>query len=124
MIYCAKGKVDVRVMCKMLFHSTYLPTYLPTYSPTNLPTYPPTYVPIDPPTYLPNYPPIHPPTYLTTHPSTHLPTYLPIPVASTWSIGHPWNASFHFSFLTLDSRQDPLDGGSARHKAALHRTQT
>jgi hypothetical protein len=22
----------------------------------------------------------------------------------TWSIGHPWNASFHFSFLILDSR--------------------
>jgi hypothetical protein len=22
-----------------------------------------------------------------------------IPVAPTWSIGHPWNASFHFSFL-------------------------
>jgi hypothetical protein len=25
----------------------------------------------------------------------------PIPVAPTWSIGHPWNASFHFSFLIL-----------------------
>jgi hypothetical protein len=24
----------------------------------------------------------------------------PVPVASTWSIGHPWNASFHFSFFT------------------------
>jgi hypothetical protein len=24
-----------------------------------------------------------------------------IPVAPTWSIGHPWNASFHFSFLIL-----------------------
>jgi hypothetical protein len=22
-----------------------------------------------------------------------------IPVAPTWSMGHPWNASFHFSFL-------------------------
>jgi hypothetical protein len=22
-------------------------------------------------------------------------------VSSTWSIGHPWNASFHFSFLIL-----------------------
>jgi hypothetical protein len=23
------------------------------------------------------------------------------PVAPTWSVGHPWNASFHFSFLNL-----------------------
>jgi hypothetical protein len=25
----------------------------------------------------------------------------PFPVALTWSIGHPWNALFHFSFLIL-----------------------
>jgi hypothetical protein len=33
----------------------------------------------------------------------YLPTYLPIfiHVAPTWSIGHSWNASFHFSFLIL-----------------------
>jgi hypothetical protein len=29
--------------------------------------------------------------------------YLFIPVAPTWSIGHPWNPSFRFSFLTFDS---------------------
>jgi hypothetical protein len=34
---------------------------------------------------------IHPPV----RPSVH------VRVASTWSIGHPWNASFHFSFLLL-----------------------
>jgi hypothetical protein len=44
-----------------------------------------------------------------------------IPVAPTWSIGHPWNASFHFSFS--DSRQDSLDRGSARRKAVTY-TQT
>jgi hypothetical protein len=27
-----------------------------------------------------------------------------IPVAPTLSIGHPWNALFHSSFLILDSR--------------------
>jgi hypothetical protein len=27
-----------------------------------------------------------------------------IPVAPTWSTGHPWNASFHFSFLILVCR--------------------
>jgi hypothetical protein len=43
-----------------------------------------------------------------------------IPLASTWSIGHPWNASFHFSFLIIDRRQDSLDGGSARRKAATY----
>jgi hypothetical protein len=26
-----------------------------------------------------------------------------IPIAPTWSLGHPWNASFHFNFLILDS---------------------
>jgi hypothetical protein len=26
------------------------------------------------------------------------------PVAPIWSIGHPWNALFHFSFLILDSQ--------------------
>jgi hypothetical protein len=35
---------------------------------------------------------------------THLTSHAPIPVAPTWSIGHPWNASFHFSFWILDSR--------------------
>jgi hypothetical protein len=37
---------------------------------------------------------------------------------SLCSIGHLWNASFHFSFLILDGRYDSLDGGSACHKAA------
>jgi hypothetical protein len=34
------------------------------------------------------------------------PFYLSIfvPDAPTWSIGYPWNASFRFSFLILDSR--------------------
>jgi hypothetical protein len=41
-----------------------------------------------------------------------------IPLAPTRSIGRPWNASFNFSFLILESRQDSLDGGSARRKAA------
>jgi hypothetical protein len=38
--------------------------------------------------------------------SIYLSTYLAIfvPVAPTWSIGHSWNASFHFSFLILDSQ--------------------
>jgi hypothetical protein len=27
-----------------------------------------------------------------------------IPVVPTWSTGHPWYASFHFSFLFLDNR--------------------
>jgi hypothetical protein len=38
-----------------------------------------------------------------------------------WSIGHPWNASFHFSFLILDSRYDFLDGGSAQREAATYK---
>jgi hypothetical protein len=29
------------------------------------------------------------------------PYSLIVPFAPTWSIGHPWHASFHFSFLTL-----------------------
>jgi hypothetical protein len=41
-----------------------------------------------------------------------------IPVAPTWRIQHLLNSSFHFRFLILDSRQDSLDGGSARRKAA------
>jgi hypothetical protein len=36
------------------------------------------------------------------YPSIYLSIHLP--VAPTWSIGHPWNASFHLSFLILDSR--------------------
>jgi hypothetical protein len=35
-------------------------------------------------------------------------------------MGHPWNASFHFTFLVLGSRYDSLDGGSARRKAATY----
>jgi hypothetical protein len=31
----------------------------------------------------------------------HLSIYLSIYVAPTWSIGHPWNVLFHFSFLNL-----------------------
>jgi hypothetical protein len=46
-----------------------------------------------------------------------------IPVVPTWSIGHPWNASFHFSVLILDDRQDSLDEWSAHRKAATN-TQT
>jgi hypothetical protein len=46
-----------------------------------------------------------------------------IPVAPSWSVGHPWNASFHFSFLILHSRQDSLDGGSARRKASTYTRQ-
>jgi hypothetical protein len=46
--------------------------------------------------------------------------YLSIHIVPTWSIGHSWNTSFHFSFLILKSRQDSLDGGSARHKAAIN----
>jgi hypothetical protein len=65
----------------------------------------------------------HPSTHPLTHLSTYLPTHLPIPAAPTWSIGHPWNASFHFSFLILDSRYDSLDEGSAHLKAATY-TQT
>jgi hypothetical protein len=42
------------------------------------------------------------------------------PVAPTWSIGHPWNAPFHFSFLISDRRQDSSDGGSACRKAAAY----
>jgi hypothetical protein len=34
----------------------------------------------------------------------YLSIYLSIPVAPTWSIGYPWNASFHFGFLILDSQ--------------------
>jgi hypothetical protein len=42
------------------------------------------------------------------------------PVAPTCSIGHPWNTSFYFSYLILDSRYDSLDGGSARSKVATY----
>jgi hypothetical protein len=50
------------------------------------------------------------------------PDYLSIfvPVAPTWSTGHPWNASFHFSFLNLNCRLETLDGGSARRKTAIY----
>jgi hypothetical protein len=27
-----------------------------------------------------------------------------VPAAPTWNMRHPWNASFHFSFLILESR--------------------
>jgi hypothetical protein len=37
------------------------------------------------------------------------------PVAPTWSVGHPWNALFHFSFLILKQSV-----GSARRKAATY----
>jgi hypothetical protein len=46
--------------------------------------------------------------------------YLYIPVAPTWSIGHPWNAWSYFSFLILDNWQGSLEGGSARRKAATY----
>jgi hypothetical protein len=39
-------------------------------------------------------------------------------VTPTWSIEHPWNASFHFSFLIEGSRLDSMDEGSARRKDA------
>jgi hypothetical protein len=45
---------------------------------------------------------------------------LSIPVVPTWRIGHPWDATFHFSFLILDSRQDSLGRVSARRKAATY----
>jgi hypothetical protein len=50
------------------------------------------------------------------------PIYLSIfiPIAPTWSIVHPRNASFHFSSLILDNRQDFLDRQSARRKAATN----
>jgi hypothetical protein len=38
-----------------------------------------------------------------------------IHVVATWNKGHPWNASFHFRFLILDS----LDEGSISRKAAI-----
>jgi hypothetical protein len=62
-------------------------------------------------------PPVRPSTHPPpTHPSIHPSIYLSIfiPVVPNWSIGHPWNASFHFSFL--DDRSD-------RRKAATY-TQT
>jgi hypothetical protein len=33
-----------------------------------------------------------------------------VPDTPTLSIRHPWNVSFHFSFLILDSQYDPLEG--------------
>jgi hypothetical protein len=56
--------------------------------------------------------------YLSVCPSVRLPTHLS--VAPTWSMLHPWNASFQFSFLTLDIRYDSLEGGSACRKAAIN----
>jgi hypothetical protein len=49
---------------------------------------------------------------------------LSISVDPTWSTGHPWNASLHFSFLILYSWEDSLDGGSARCKTATDYMQT
>jgi hypothetical protein len=43
-----------------------------------------------------------------------------IPLTPTWSTGHPWNASSHFSFLILVSRYNSLDGGSGLRKAATY----
>jgi hypothetical protein len=37
-----------------------------------------------------------------------------IHVSTTWSTAHPWNASFHLSFLILQSRYDSLDEGISR----------
>jgi hypothetical protein len=100
---------------------TYLSTYLPSYLPTYVPTYLSIYLSI-----LPTYLPIYLSIYLIYLP-TYLPTYLPIyvanPVAPTWSIMYPWNASLYFSFLILDSRWNSLDEGSARRKGFyLHTT--
>jgi hypothetical protein len=45
---------------------------------------------------------------------------LSISVAPTWSSGNSWNASFHFSFLIVDSRDGSFDEGSAHSKAATY----
>jgi hypothetical protein len=37
-----------------------------------------------------------------------------------WSIRHPWNAFFHFSFLILRQSVGLLDGGSACRKAPTY----
>jgi hypothetical protein len=84
--------------------------------------HPPIYLSIHPPTH----PSIHLSTHLSIHPSIHPPPTHPpvhqsihpsihpsISVVPTWSIRHPWNASFHFSFLISDIWQDSLDRGSA-----------
>jgi hypothetical protein len=60
--------------------------------------------------------------YLSIYLSVCLSIYLSIHVARTWRIGHPWNASFHFSFLILDSRQDSLDQPDARPVPTLTQT--
>jgi hypothetical protein len=39
---------------------------------------------------------------LSIYPSIYLSIF--VPDAPTWSTGHLWNASFHFSFLHLGSR--------------------
>jgi hypothetical protein len=45
------------------------------------------------------------------------------PVAPTWCIGHPWNASFHFSFLILRQSVGLLERGiSPSQGRYLHRT--
>jgi hypothetical protein len=47
-------------------------------------------------------------------------------VAPTWSIGHPWNASFHFSFLILYTvGRTPWTGDQpVTRPLPAHRTQT
>jgi hypothetical protein len=54
--------------------------------------------------------------YLSIYLSIHISIF--IPVIFNWSIGYPWKALLHFIFLMLHSRQDSLDGRSARRKAA------
>jgi hypothetical protein len=46
-----------------------------------------------------------------------------IPVAPTWSIGHSWNASFHFSFL-IDTQSLGLLGGGISQSQDRYLTQT
>jgi hypothetical protein len=53
----------------------------------------------------------------------YLSAYISIPVAATWSIGHLWNALFHFSLLILDIWQDSLDRGSAQREATTYTAQ-
>jgi hypothetical protein len=51
----------------------------------------------------------------------YLPMYLSIYLAPTWSIGHPCNISFQFSFLS--SQWHSLDGRSAHRKTATYTEQ-
>jgi hypothetical protein len=49
--------------------------------------------------------------------------YVFIPVAPTWSIGHPWNTLFHFSFLILGQSVGLLGWGiSPSQGRYIHRT--